>query len=38
MVRIIMATNNKGKIEELKQKMKENTSLEELFMEIINDG
>ena len=27
-----------GKIEELKQKMKENTSLEELFMEIINDG
>ena len=27
-----------GKIEELKQKMKENTSLEVLFMEIINDG
>ena len=27
-----------GKIEELKQKMKENTSLEELFMEIINDA
>ena len=26
-----------GKIEELKQKMKENTSLEELFMEIISD-
>lgn len=26
-----------GKIEELKQKMKENNSLEELFMEIISD-